>query len=93
MTALRIEKLDRRHHVAPFDCGDSALNQYLIRFALQNQTANAAQTPNTTVNTETIPATSPALNPTDNGSPVKNALEVPPPAILKVPATDAPSNP
>ena len=56
-------------------------------------TANAAQTPNTTVNIETSPATSPALNPTDNGSAVKNALEVPPPAILKVPATDAPSAP
>lgn len=44
MTDFRIEKLDRRHAVEAFDCGEEALNRFLIRFALPNQTANASQT-------------------------------------------------
>lgn len=45
MTArFRIEKLDRRHAVDSFDCGEAHLNRFLARFALANQKANAAQT-------------------------------------------------
>lgn len=39
-----IQKLDRSHLVEHFDCGDDALNRYLIRFALNNQSAGSAQT-------------------------------------------------
>ena len=41
---LRIEKLNRTHAVESFDCGQAALNRFLIRFALQNQQAGASQT-------------------------------------------------
>jgi len=41
---LRIEKLYRRHAVDRFDCGQDALNRFLIRYALQNQQAEASQT-------------------------------------------------
>ena len=41
---LRIEKLARHHVIEDFDCGQKALNRYLIRFALANQQANASQT-------------------------------------------------
>ncbi len=34
---LRIEKLRRDHAVDTFDCGREALNRFLIRFALPNQ--------------------------------------------------------
>jgi GNAT superfamily N-acetyltransferase len=44
VTALHIEKLDGRHRVEDFDCGQDALNRYLVRFALTNQRANAART-------------------------------------------------
>lgn len=44
MTNFRIEKLTRRHAVDPFDCGEDALNRFLVRFALPNQQANASQT-------------------------------------------------
>lgn len=44
MTALRIEKLIRLHVVDNFDCGQEALNRFLIRFAMPNQLANASQT-------------------------------------------------
>jgi GNAT superfamily N-acetyltransferase len=40
----RIEKLRRDHHVDEFDCGQEALNRFLIRFAFQNQQAEASQT-------------------------------------------------
>ena len=40
----RIEKLRRDHHVDRFDCGQEPLNRFLIRFALQNQQAEASQT-------------------------------------------------
>jgi GNAT superfamily N-acetyltransferase len=39
-----IRKLDRRDSVEDFDCGNPALNRYLVRFALANQTAGSAQT-------------------------------------------------
>jgi GNAT superfamily N-acetyltransferase len=39
-----IRKLDRRDAVDRFDCGNPALNRYLSRFALANQTAGSAQT-------------------------------------------------
>lgn len=42
--ALRIEKLERRHAVESFDCGREALNRFLIRYALVNQSAGASQT-------------------------------------------------
>jgi GNAT superfamily N-acetyltransferase len=44
VTDFRIEKLNRRHAVDAFDCGEEALNRFLIRFALPNQQANASQT-------------------------------------------------
>lgn len=45
MTApLRIEKLDRTHAVEEFTCGQSELDRFLIRHALQAQQANSSQT-------------------------------------------------
>jgi len=44
VTAFKIEKLSRRHAVDGFDCGEAALNRFLIRFALSGRQANAAQT-------------------------------------------------
>ena len=44
MAELKIEKLARTHAVDAFDCGQEALNRFLIRFALANQQANASQT-------------------------------------------------
>lgn len=44
MTALHIEKLDRRHAVDAFDCGEAALNRYLARHALANQQSDAGTT-------------------------------------------------
>ena len=40
----RIEKLRREHAVEGFDCGRAELNRFLVRFALANQQAGAAQT-------------------------------------------------
>jgi GNAT superfamily N-acetyltransferase len=40
----RVEKLRRDHAVEGFDCGRDQLNQYLLRYAWQNQQAGAAQT-------------------------------------------------
>jgi GNAT superfamily N-acetyltransferase len=39
-----IEKLRREHPIDAFDCGEPNLNRWLVRHALQNQGANAAQT-------------------------------------------------
>jgi GNAT superfamily N-acetyltransferase len=44
MTAFAIEKLARHHAVEDFDCGQTALNRFLLRFALPSQHANASQT-------------------------------------------------
>ncbi len=44
MTVFTIEKLARHHAVDDFDCGEEALNRFLIRFAFANQQANASQT-------------------------------------------------
>ena len=44
MSSLRIEKLQRSHAIDKFDCGRDALNRFLIRYALQNQQAEASQT-------------------------------------------------
>ena len=41
---LRIEKLARHHQLDGFDCGQEALNRFLIRFAFSNQQASASQT-------------------------------------------------
>lgn len=41
---LRIEKLSRLHAVESFDCGTPALNEFLERYALQNQQADASRT-------------------------------------------------
>ena len=41
---FRIEKLRRDHPVEQFACGREDLDRYLVRFALANQQANAAQT-------------------------------------------------
>ena len=43
-TALRVEKLRREHAVEEFDCGNEALNRFLIRHALQSQQSSASQT-------------------------------------------------
>lgn len=40
----RIERLRGDHLVDAFDCGRPELNRYLVRYALQNQQAGAAQT-------------------------------------------------
>src|SRR5262245_59656061 len=37
-----IEKLTRHHDVDRFDCGNEALNRFLIRYALQSQQCDAA---------------------------------------------------
>jgi GNAT superfamily N-acetyltransferase len=44
VTTHRIEKLTKLHAIDRFDCGQEALNRYLLQFALPNQQANAAQT-------------------------------------------------
>jgi GNAT superfamily N-acetyltransferase len=44
MTPLKIEKLQRSHKLDDFDCGQEALNRFLIRNALQNQQSEASQT-------------------------------------------------
>lgn len=44
MTTFVVEKLARHHAVEDFDCGQTALNRFLLRFALPSQHANAAQT-------------------------------------------------
>jgi GNAT superfamily N-acetyltransferase len=44
VTTFRIEKLNRRHAVETFDCGEEALNRFLVRYALPSQMANASQT-------------------------------------------------
>lgn len=41
---MRVEKLTRAHPVEAFDCGEAALNRFLIRFALPSQQANASRT-------------------------------------------------
>jgi GNAT superfamily N-acetyltransferase len=43
-SALRIEKLQRNHAIELFDCGQEALNRFLIRYAWQNQQAGSSQT-------------------------------------------------
>lgn len=40
----RIEKLRRDHAVDLFNCGQEALNRFLMRYAFQNQQAEASQT-------------------------------------------------
>jgi hypothetical protein len=44
MSSLSIEKLQRGHAIDAFDCGREALNRFLIRYAFQNQQAEASQT-------------------------------------------------
>lgn len=38
------EPIDARHRVAPFDCGEEALNAYLRKFAVANHQAGYART-------------------------------------------------
>jgi len=40
----RIEKLGREHVLGAFDCGQPDLSAWLIKYALQNQSASSAQT-------------------------------------------------
>jgi GNAT superfamily N-acetyltransferase len=42
--AFSIEKLRREHRVDDFDCGKEPLDRFLVRFALQSQLADSAQT-------------------------------------------------
>ena len=44
MSRYRIEPLKASHSLESFDCGDEALNRFLIRFALVNQRARASRT-------------------------------------------------
>jgi GNAT superfamily N-acetyltransferase len=44
VTPLRIEKLQRAHHIDDFDCGQEPLNRFLTRYALTNQQAGSSQT-------------------------------------------------
>jgi len=44
VTAFVVEKLARHHAVEIFDCGQAALNRFLLRFALSSQQANASRT-------------------------------------------------
>ncbi len=44
MSRYRIEPLQASHAVEGIDCGDTALNRFLIRFALGNQRARASRT-------------------------------------------------
>ena len=44
MSSFRIEKLTRHHVLDGFDCGEEALNRFLLRFAFPNEQANASQT-------------------------------------------------
>lgn len=44
MKGLRIEPLQASHALEGFDCGEEALNRFLLRFALVNQRAQASRT-------------------------------------------------
>jgi len=44
VSRYRIEPLQASHSLETFDCGDDALNRFLIRFALANQRARASRT-------------------------------------------------
>jgi GNAT superfamily N-acetyltransferase len=44
VSVFRIEKMARWHAVDSFDCGEQALNRFLMRFALPGQQASASQT-------------------------------------------------
>lgn len=44
MSLYRIEPLQASHAAEGFDCGDEALNRFLIRFTLANQRARASRT-------------------------------------------------
>jgi GNAT superfamily N-acetyltransferase len=44
VSSFRIEKLARHHVLDGFDCGEEALNRFLLRFAFPNQQAHASQT-------------------------------------------------
>ena len=44
MKVLRIEPLQASHALDGFDCGEEALNRFLLRFALVNQRAQASRT-------------------------------------------------
>jgi GNAT superfamily N-acetyltransferase len=52
--APRIGKLRRDHGIDRFDCGQEALNRFLLRYALQNQLAEASQTYVALVNHEVV---------------------------------------
>lgn len=44
MTVFHFEKLAKQQELDAFDCGTLELNQFLVRYARQNQFANAGQT-------------------------------------------------
>jgi GNAT superfamily N-acetyltransferase len=44
VSGYRIEPLQASHAVEAFDCGEEALNRFLVRFALANQRARASRT-------------------------------------------------
>jgi GNAT superfamily N-acetyltransferase len=52
--ARHIEKLRREHGLDSFDCGQPDLNRWLVKYALQNQGAGAAQTYVGLVNEEVV---------------------------------------
>lgn len=46
------EPLDTTHQCQAFDCGVAALNQFLHKYAVQNQLADAARTYVASIETE-----------------------------------------
>ena len=44
MIKKQIEKINSSHSLVNFDCGVPELNQFLVKYALQNQNANSANT-------------------------------------------------
>ena len=44
MIKKQIEKINSSHALVNFDCGVPELNQFLVKYALQNQNANSANT-------------------------------------------------
>jgi hypothetical protein len=54
MADLRIEKLNRGHNRKDFDCGVEKLNEYLQKYARQNQQKNLSKTYLLTNETKTI---------------------------------------
>jgi len=40
----KTEKINKKHHIKSFDCGKQELNNYLVKYAHQNQSKNISNT-------------------------------------------------